>query len=169
MFRWTGGDRLETCWKTPHRSRLYDVYRHSSFGSALPALYEMTRWSSFDPCGLKGGVKASLRCGGTAGSLCEKGWSFSVQSCLLPLSNLCDQNTYHPLCSVCFLPGRMYGADDFLPMLTYVVAQCDMPQLDTEIQYMMELLDPSLLQGEGRSCRFDPWPLAIYSEQNLTA
>lgn len=50
---------------------------------------------------------------------------------------------------VCFLPGRMYGADDFLPMLTYVVAQCDMPQLDTEVQYMMELLDPSLLQGEG--------------------
>lgn len=49
-----------------------------------------------------------------------------------------------------FPPGRMYGADDFLPMLTYVVAQCDMPQLDTEIQYMMELLDPSLLQGEGR-------------------
>ncbi|XP_045902649.1 ras and Rab interactor 2-like isoform X2 [Micropterus dolomieu] len=45
--------------------------------------------------------------------------------------------------------GRMYGADDFLPMLTYVVAQCEMPQLDTEIQYMMELLDPSLLQGEG--------------------
>uniref|UniRef100_A0A8C6WIM3 Ras and Rab interactor 2 n=1 Tax=Neogobius melanostomus TaxID=47308 RepID=A0A8C6WIM3_9GOBI len=38
--------------------------------------------------------------------------------------------------------GRMYGADDFLPMLTYVLAQCDMPQLDTDIQYMMELLDP---------------------------
>nr|XP_057939549.1 ras and Rab interactor 2-like isoform X2 [Doryrhamphus excisus] len=45
--------------------------------------------------------------------------------------------------------GRMYGADDFLPMLTYVVAQCDMPQLDADIQYMMELLDPYLLQGEG--------------------
>ncbi|KAJ8264270.1 hypothetical protein GJAV_G00147220 [Gymnothorax javanicus] len=45
--------------------------------------------------------------------------------------------------------GRMYGADDFLPMLTYVLAQCDMPQLDTDIQYMMELLDPSLLHGEG--------------------
>lgn len=44
----------------------------------------------------------------------------------------------------------MYGADDFLPMLTYVVAQCDVPQLDTEVEYMMELLDPSLLQGEGR-------------------
>ncbi|XP_057197877.1 ras and Rab interactor 2 isoform X2 [Triplophysa rosa] len=45
--------------------------------------------------------------------------------------------------------GRMYGADDFLPMLTYVMAQCDMPQLDDEIEYMMELLDPSLLNGEG--------------------
>ncbi|XP_067115740.1 ras and Rab interactor 2-like isoform X1 [Osmerus mordax] len=45
--------------------------------------------------------------------------------------------------------GRMYGADHFLPMLTYVLAQCDMPQLDTEILYMMELLDPSLLHGEG--------------------
>ncbi|XP_026079682.1 ras and Rab interactor 2-like isoform X1 [Carassius auratus] len=45
--------------------------------------------------------------------------------------------------------GRMYGADDFLPMLTYVMAQCDMPQLDAEIEYMMELLDPTLLHGEG--------------------
>lgn len=47
--------------------------------------------------------------------------------------------------------GRLYGADDFLPMLTYVLAQCDMPQLDIEILYMMELLDPSLLHGEGVS------------------
>ncbi|XP_030637779.1 ras and Rab interactor 2 [Chanos chanos] len=45
--------------------------------------------------------------------------------------------------------GRMFGADDFLPMLTYVLAQCDMPHLDSEILYMMELLDPSLLHGEG--------------------
>ncbi|KAJ7413826.1 ras and Rab interactor 2 isoform X1 [Pitangus sulphuratus] len=45
--------------------------------------------------------------------------------------------------------GRLYGADDFLPMLTYVLAQCDMLELDTEIEYMMELLDPSLLHGEG--------------------
>ncbi|XP_067389131.1 ras and Rab interactor 2 isoform X2 [Emydura macquarii macquarii] len=45
--------------------------------------------------------------------------------------------------------GRMYGADDFLPVLTYVVAQCDMLELDTEIEYMMELLDPYLLHGEG--------------------
>lgn len=50
--------------------------------------------------------------------------------------------------SVC-VSGRLYGADDFLPMLTYVLAQCDMPQLDNEILYMMELLDPSQLHGEG--------------------
>lgn len=43
----------------------------------------------------------------------------------------------------------MYGADDFLPVLTYVIAQCDMLELDLEIEYMMELLDPSLLHGEG--------------------
>lgn len=49
-----------------------------------------------------------------------------------------------------FFSGRPYGADDFLPMLTYVLAQCDLPQLDNQILYMMELLDPSLLQGEGR-------------------
>nr|XP_033795576.1 ras and Rab interactor 2 isoform X2 [Geotrypetes seraphini]XP_033795577.1 ras and Rab interactor 2 isoform X2 [Geotrypetes seraphini] len=45
--------------------------------------------------------------------------------------------------------GRMYGADDFLPVLTYVMAQCDMLELDIEIEYMMELLDPLLLHGEG--------------------
>uniref|UniRef100_A0A3Q3W163 Uncharacterized protein n=1 Tax=Mola mola TaxID=94237 RepID=A0A3Q3W163_MOLML len=45
--------------------------------------------------------------------------------------------------------GRPFGADDFLPMLTYLLAQCDMPQLDNEILYMMELLDPALLHGEG--------------------
>lgn len=48
-----------------------------------------------------------------------------------------------------FISGRLFGADDFLPMLTYVLAQCDMPQLDNDILYMMELLDPSLLNGEG--------------------
>ncbi|XP_043912971.1 ras and Rab interactor 2 isoform X2 [Protopterus annectens] len=45
--------------------------------------------------------------------------------------------------------GRKCGADDFLPMLTYVMAQCDMPEMNTEIEYMMELLDPSILHGEG--------------------
>lgn len=61
----------------------------------------------------------------------------------------------------------MYGADDFLPMLTYVLAQCDMPQLDTEIQYMMELLDPSLLQGEGISASIMS-PLFKLQKENPT-
>ena len=61
----------------------------------------------------------------------------------------------------------MYGADDFLPMLTYVVAQCDMPQLDTEIQYMMELLDPSLLQGEGGFLLF-AWLQVTNTDQMFT-
>lgn len=43
-------------------------------------------------------------------------------------------------------------------MLTYVLAQVDMPQLDNEILYMMELLDPTLLIGEGTT--FDSLPQA---------
>lgn len=64
---------------------------------------------------------------------------------------LSDDKTGKNTLSVCvpFTPGRLYGADDFLPVLTYVLAQCDMLELDTEIEYMMELLDPSLLHGEG--------------------
>lgn len=59
--------------------------------------------------------------------------------------------SFNMVLKLCWALGRMYGADDFLPMLTYVLAQCDMPELDTDIQYMMELLDPSLLHGEGTS------------------
>lgn len=58
--------------------------------------------------------------------------------------------TIFPSSPFLLIPGRMYGADDFLPVLTYVIAQCDMLELDTEIEYMMELLDPSLLHGEGK-------------------
>uniref|UniRef100_UPI00358F3069 ras and Rab interactor 2-like n=1 Tax=Myxine glutinosa TaxID=7769 RepID=UPI00358F3069 len=41
------------------------------------------------------------------------------------------------------------GADELLPFLLYTVAFCDMPSLDPEVEYIMELLDPSLLTGEG--------------------
>nr|XP_033813135.1 ras and Rab interactor 1 isoform X2 [Geotrypetes seraphini] len=40
-----------------------------------------------------------------------------------------------------------YGADDFLPVLSYVLALCDIPELLLEVEYMMELLDPLLLLG----------------------
>uniref|UniRef100_UPI00358EFFA8 ras and Rab interactor 2-like n=1 Tax=Myxine glutinosa TaxID=7769 RepID=UPI00358EFFA8 len=44
---------------------------------------------------------------------------------------------------------RPFGADDFIPVLVYVLARCDMPFVDLEVEYMMELLEPSLLNGEG--------------------
>ena len=50
---------------------------------------------------------------------------------------------------ILFDPGRLFGADDFLPVLAYVLAQGDTLELDTETEYMVELLDPSLLHGEG--------------------
>ncbi|XP_043931614.1 ras and Rab interactor 2-like [Protopterus annectens] len=42
-----------------------------------------------------------------------------------------------------------YGADDFLPAMAYVIAQCSIPELIMEVQYMMELLDPAMQLGEG--------------------
>lgn len=54
-----------------------------------------------------------------------------------------------------FNPGRPYGANDFLPVLTRVLAQCD--ELETEIEYMTELLDPSLLCGEGNGFFYFYW------------
>ncbi|XP_078516945.1 ras and Rab interactor 1 isoform X2 [Lissotriton helveticus] len=44
---------------------------------------------------------------------------------------------------------NVYGADDFLPLLSYVLSLCDLPELLLEVEYMMELLDPALLMGEG--------------------
>ncbi|XP_069750216.1 ras and Rab interactor 2-like, partial [Narcine bancroftii] len=45
--------------------------------------------------------------------------------------------------------GEPYGADEFLPALSYVLAECDLPDLLLEVEYMMELLDQSELIGEG--------------------
>ncbi|XP_074861170.1 ras and Rab interactor 1 isoform X2 [Carettochelys insculpta] len=42
-----------------------------------------------------------------------------------------------------------YGADEFLPVLSFFLAQCDLPQLLMEAEYMMELMEPSQLVGEG--------------------
>ncbi|XP_054759123.2 uncharacterized protein LOC129265151 [Lytechinus pictus] len=41
------------------------------------------------------------------------------------------------------------GADDFLPMLIYVLVQCEMISIEIEADYMWGLLDPSMLSGEG--------------------
>ncbi|KAI4895460.1 hypothetical protein NFI96_005475 [Prochilodus magdalenae] len=46
-------------------------------------------------------------------------------------------------------PGKAHGADDFLPVLMYVLARCNMPALLLDVEYMMELMDPALQLGEG--------------------
>ncbi|XP_051988894.1 ras and Rab interactor 2-like [Xyrauchen texanus] len=47
------------------------------------------------------------------------------------------------------LPDHEVGSEDFLPALSYVLVQCNIPQLLLETEYMMELLEPSWLTGEG--------------------
>ncbi|MCI4377152.1 hypothetical protein PGIGA_G00200380 [Pangasianodon gigas] len=42
-----------------------------------------------------------------------------------------------------------FSSEDFLPALSYVVVQCNIPQLLLETEYMMELLESSWLSGEG--------------------
>ncbi|KAI2663012.1 Ras and Rab interactor 2 [Labeo rohita] len=46
-------------------------------------------------------------------------------------------------------PDQDVGSEDFLPALSYVLVQCNIPQLLLETEYMMELLEPSWLTGEG--------------------
>ncbi|KAJ8369089.1 hypothetical protein SKAU_G00091170 [Synaphobranchus kaupii] len=45
--------------------------------------------------------------------------------------------------------GAVFGADDFLPCLTWVLIRSDVTTLQLDTDYMMELLDPTQLQGEG--------------------
>lgn len=45
--------------------------------------------------------------------------------------------------------GVVFGADDFLPCLTWVLLRSDVITLQVDTDYMMELLDPTQLQGEG--------------------
>ncbi|KAL4623848.1 ras and Rab interactor 3-like isoform X1 [Arapaima gigas] len=47
--------------------------------------------------------------------------------------------------------GRTLGADDFLPVLMYVVAHCNIEALMLDVEYMMELMDPALQLGEGKA------------------
>ncbi|XP_064181818.1 ras and Rab interactor 2 isoform X1 [Anguilla rostrata] len=46
-------------------------------------------------------------------------------------------------------PGQEFGTDEFLPVLSYVLVQCNLPQILLQVEYMMELLEPSWLTGEG--------------------
>ncbi|XP_062996266.1 ras and Rab interactor-like protein [Elgaria multicarinata webbii] len=42
-----------------------------------------------------------------------------------------------------------FGADDFLPVLIYMLVNCDVVSVQLDVEYVMELMDPSQLQGEG--------------------
>ncbi|XP_061552062.1 ras and Rab interactor 3 isoform X1 [Phycodurus eques] len=46
-------------------------------------------------------------------------------------------------------PGRAHGADDFLPVMMYVLARSNLSDLLIDVEYMMELMDPALTIGEG--------------------
>lgn len=61
---------------------------------------------------------------------------------------------------------EVYGADDFLPVLTYVLAKCDIVPVQLDVEYMMELLDPSQLQGEG-GYYLTTWFGALYHISNF--
>ncbi|XP_035004212.2 ras and Rab interactor 2 [Hippoglossus stenolepis] len=47
------------------------------------------------------------------------------------------------------LLGQEVSWDDFLPSLSYVMVECNRPHILLEVEYMMELLEPSWLGGEG--------------------
>lgn len=49
----------------------------------------------------------------------------------------------------CYVTGKVHGADDFLPVLMYVLARCNISALLLDVEYMMELMDPALQLGEG--------------------
>lgn len=55
-------------------------------------------------------------------------------------------HSFHPL-----LAGKPYGADDFLPVLMYVLARSNLTEMLLNVEYMMELMDPALQLGEGES------------------
>lgn len=44
--------------------------------------------------------------------------------------------------------GHALGADDFLPLLVYIVAKCGFIGAEIEAEYMWCLIQPSLLNGE---------------------
>uniref|UniRef100_A0A8C2GBW6 VPS9 domain-containing protein n=1 Tax=Cyprinus carpio TaxID=7962 RepID=A0A8C2GBW6_CYPCA len=58
------------------------------------------------------------------------------------------KNIYHSM-NANAKPGTIFGADDFLPCLTWVLLRSDVATLQVDTDYMMELLDPVQLQGEG--------------------
>ncbi|XP_018085927.1 ras and Rab interactor 3 isoform X2 [Xenopus laevis] len=68
----------------------------------------------------------------------EKKVAYLLKACKLIYDSMATGN-----------PGKIHGADDFLPVLMYVLARCDLTELLLDVEYMMELMDPTLQLGEG--------------------
>ncbi|XP_059187777.1 ras and Rab interactor 2 [Centropristis striata] len=59
------------------------------------------------------------------------------------------KSIYHSMSANASSGSTVFGADDFLPCLTWVLLRSDVVTLHLDTDYMMELLDPTQLQGEG--------------------
>lgn len=59
------------------------------------------------------------------------------------------KSIYHSMSANASSADKVFGADDFLPCLTWVLLRSDVVTLHIDTDYMMELLDPTQLQGEG--------------------
>ncbi|XP_056201946.1 ras and Rab interactor 3-like [Falco biarmicus] len=68
----------------------------------------------------------------------EKKIAILLKSCKLIYDSMAQGN-----------PGKPYGADDFLPVLMYVLARSNLADVLLNVEYMMELMDPALQLGEG--------------------
>lgn len=68
-------------------------------------------------------------------------------------------HSLHPL----LLSGKPYGADDFLPVLMYVLARSNLTEMLLDVEYMMELMDPALQLGEGEFAT-TPTPTTIFRQ-----
>ncbi|NWH57953.1 RIN3 protein, partial [Geococcyx californianus] len=68
----------------------------------------------------------------------EKKIAILLKSCKLIYDSMAHGN-----------PGKPYGADDFLPVLMYVLARSNLTEVLLNVEYMMELMDPALQLGEG--------------------
>ncbi|XP_051963112.1 ras and Rab interactor 2-like isoform X1 [Xyrauchen texanus] len=73
--------------------------------------------------------------------------TYSPSKKVYTLLKVC-KNIYHSI-NANAKPGVVFGADDFLPCLTWVLLRSDVATLQIDTDYMMELLDPTQLQGEG--------------------
>ncbi|NWX13373.1 RIN3 protein, partial [Aegotheles bennettii] len=68
----------------------------------------------------------------------EKKIAILLKSCKLIYDSMSQGN-----------PGKPYGADDFLPVLMYVLARSNLTEVLLNVEYVMELMDPALQLGEG--------------------